>query len=62
MVTWQEFVSLAFEVKRDRGNEVDSLDESQRVLSIAAGLWNDKKSALENADRAAAKRYIEDNA
>lgn len=62
MVKWQTFVSLCFEVKRDRGNDVDSLAESQQVISIASDLWNQKKSELRTADRASAKQYIERNA
>lgn len=59
MVSWQQFVSLCFEVKKDRGNDVDTLEESQQVLQIASELWRDRKEALKTASRSEAKSFIE---
>lgn len=62
MVSWQQFVSLCFDVKRERGNDVESLEESQEVLQVASSLWNDRKDDLRTASQQAAKSYIERNA
>lgn len=62
MVQWQQFVSLCFQVKRERGNDVESLQESQEVLGIASDLWQAEKSFLRNASDAEALNFIRSNA
>lgn len=58
MVSWQTFVSLCHEVAEERGNGAESLEDSQRVLSVASDLWRDSKQSLKSASRAEAKDFI----
>ena len=62
MVTYQKFVALCFEIKRERGNDVRSLQESQQVLSIASELWQNGKPEINSATVSDAKDYIRRNA
>lgn len=62
MVTYQQFVALVFDVARDRGREVSSLEESQEVLAIAADLWSSGKPQVKNLRETEAREYIEANA
>lgn len=60
MVSWQKFVSLCFEVKRERGNDVESLEEGQEVITIASDLW--KQADLSGSSVSEAKDFIKRNA
>lgn len=62
MVSWQTFVSLCHEVSEERGNGAESLEDSQRILSVASDLWGDSKESLKSASRSEAKDYIRRNA
>lgn len=66
MVSYQAFVSLVFEIARERGWQVNSLQQSQEVLSVASELWGEFKSDPRVNYRAAspeeARNWIEANA
>ena len=62
MVGYQQFVSLVFQVARERGRSIDSLSESQEVLVVASELWQEGKPDLLTASVTEARRYIQDNA
>lgn len=62
MVGYQQFVSLVFQVARDRGRSIDTLDESQEVLSVAADLWGEGKPGIKTATESEAQHFIEENA
>lgn len=62
MVKYQEFVSLCFEIKRDRGRNM-GIAESQETLQAASALWSEAKSdGIDTASRAEAKNWLRNNA
>lgn len=62
MVKYQEFVSLVFEIARERGRTIDSLEDSQEFLGIAADLWSDNKETLKELTTPATKEWLKENA
>jgi hypothetical protein len=62
MVGYQTFVSLVFDVARDRGRSIDTLEESQEVLTVASELWSEGKPSITSASEAEARQFIEENA
>lgn len=62
MVAYQKFVSIVFDVARDRGRSIDSLSDSQQYLGVAAELWTENKATLRGMDEAEARRWTEQNA
>lgn len=66
MVSYQKFVSVVFAVARDRGRQVNSLQESQDVLGVASELWGEFKSDPRVNYRAASveetRNWVEANA
>lgn len=61
MVAYQDFVSIVFDVAKDRGRSIDSLNESNEVLQIAAEAWSRNKSRLRDASQRQARQWVEDN-
>jgi hypothetical protein len=41
MVGYQKFVSIFFEVARQKGARIDSLETSQEILTVAAQHWSE---------------------
>lgn len=62
MVAYQKFVSLVFEIARERGRKIDSLEDSQKFLNTAAQLWTANKATLRQMTVAQAKDWLQKNA
>lgn len=59
MVGYQEWVSIVFDVSKSKGALISSLNESQEVLEVAAGLWSENPF-LKTASRAEARAFADD--
>lgn len=62
MVKYQDFVSLVFEIARERGRRIDSLSDSQQYLETAAQLWTENKEVLKGFSAREARNWLEQNA
>lgn len=60
MVDYQQFVSLAFEVSREKGAVIASLNESQDVLAVAAKLWSENPE-LKQMSAGQARNFLQQN-
>lgn len=56
MVGYQDWVSIVFEIAREKGATIDSLEDSQRVLEVAALLWSNNP-ALKGMSTSEAKSF-----
>lgn len=62
MVKYQTFVSLCFEIKKERGRNV-GMAESQKTLQAASELWpKAKEDGIKTASRAEAKNWLRNHA
>lgn len=61
-MSWQTFTALAYQVAEERGNGAESLDDGQRIVSIASDLWQEDKQRLGQMSRAEALDYLRRNA
>lgn len=59
MVDYQTFVSLTFDVSRQKGAVIASLNESQDVLTAAAKLWSENPE-LKQMTAAQARSFLQD--
>jgi len=59
MVAYQEWVSIVFDVSRQKGAVIASLNESQDVLGAAAALWSENP-ALKSMSRSQARSFAEE--
>lgn len=62
MVKYQEFVSLVFEIARERDRSIDTLEDSQKYLATAAELWSNNKQTVKNLSVAETKAWLYRNA
>jgi hypothetical protein len=62
MVGYQQFVGAVFEIARERGRDVSSLEDAQSVLRTAANLWTENKAQLRPLSYEETLRYLRRNA
>lgn len=60
MVKWQKFVSLTFEVARQKGESFDGLNEAQDAISVASEI-KDEHGDISTLNVAEARALIDDN-
>lgn len=57
MVSYQRWTSIAFDVAKQQGADLGT--EQTNVISVAADVWNDRKSELSTATIAEARSIAE---
>lgn len=62
MVMYQQFISLVFEIARERGRDIDSLEDSQTMLQTGATLWSSNKVFLRSLDEDETLDWLRENA
>jgi len=60
MVTWQTFVSIAFETAKGKGATFDGIDEGGDFLTQLSGVWDEDKDRLRQMTERQAENYLKD--
>lgn len=55
MVSYQAWTSVFFEVAEADGAQIETIEDGAEVVSVAADVWNDRKSELSTATMAEAR-------
>lgn len=59
MVTYTDWISVAFDVAQSKGLE-SSFGDNAQVVATAADIWNDRKPELRNANKSTAKQIADE--
>jgi len=60
MVTWQTFVSLAFETAKGKGAQFEGIDEGGDFLTQLSRVWDEDKDRLRQMTERQAENYLSD--
>jgi len=60
MVSWQVFVSLAYETANDKGAKFTGIDDGADFVTQLSPLWQQDKQRLKQMTKQQAKSYLSD--
>lgn len=60
MVSWQVFVSVAFDTAKGKGAKFENIDDGGDFLSQLSEPWEQDKEQLKQMTRAQVRNYLED--
>jgi hypothetical protein len=58
MVSWQTFVSIAFDVAKGKGATFDGIDEGGDFLTQLSEVWNGDRQELKQMTERQAENYL----
>jgi len=60
MVTWQTFVSIAFDTAKGKGAQFEGIDDGGDFLTQLSALWDRDKERLKQMTKRQADNYLDD--
>lgn len=55
MVSYQKWTSIAFEVSKEKGAQIEDISDGSNVVSVAADIWRDRREELSTSTVSEAK-------